>query len=84
MFKVEKDSSIFSIEGYGHFNIYNISYISELQEYCDGPNIELYFIIDNVKISKIIYEEVNEISFKYLYNEIIYNFHNINKFVKPF
>ena len=44
MFKVEKDSSIFSIEGYGHFNIYNISYISELQEYCDGPNIELYFI----------------------------------------
>ena len=82
MYKVIKEHSILVIDGVGHFNIYNISHISALEEFCDGPNMELYFTIDNVKISKTIFDNENEMEFRNMYNDILSSFYDINKIEK--
>ena len=77
MYKLIKDVNnryIIFIEGVGHFNLNSVSYISELEELCDGVDVVLYFTIDNVKISKVIYDSDIESEFRDMYNFINHYF----------
>lgn len=72
--KITVNENKISIEGYGHFNMRNVSYVSDLVEYCDGPNYSLYFMMDNVRIEQEILDSDVLEQFTDLYNRVLFEF----------